>query len=159
MNPSATNPFERGPGNGEETLRLIAQLPAPQGLEERLMAKIRQAPRTAHVFDWPRNPRWTHSALVRGAAAAAIVCLVLGGGWEIYSRVAPPAASRAVTVPPLAGSKGFSSANAVRTPKTLEGPTLSHPEVAASLVEETGNKKAVRGKKVRHTHRAKAVSN
>src|ERR1700747_663796 len=82
-------------GEPEETLRIIASLPAPEGLEDRVREALERAPRTASVLPWPSQigsgGGWVHSRLVRGAAAAAIVFVVGGGGWGGYSRV-PPAA-------------------------------------------------------------------
>ena len=87
------------------------------------------------VLKWrgPLRPSggWMQSTMARGAAAAAIVCVVAGGGWQIYSRVQPEAAAKVVAMPPreAPGSGGFSQSNAKRVPKTLEGPVLTHPVV------------------------------
>jgi hypothetical protein len=115
---------------GEETLRLMANLPAPEGLVDRVQDGLRLAPRSAQVLRWPLRPSggWMHSTVMRGTAAAAIVCVVAGGGWEIYSHVQPPAAARVVTMPSrAAGGGGFSQAGAKRVPDTLQGPVLTHP--------------------------------
>jgi hypothetical protein len=64
----------------EEILRLIASLPAPEGLEERVHATLRAAPRRGRVLAWPMALR-PESSWMRTAAAAAIVFLVAGGGW------------------------------------------------------------------------------
>ena len=76
--------------SGEDTLRLIASLPAPEGLADRVQDGLRHAPPTARVLDWrgPVRPSggWMQSTMARGAAAAAIVCVVAGGGWRIYSK-------------------------------------------------------------------------
>jgi hypothetical protein len=121
-------------GSAEETLRLIAQLPAPEGLVHRVQTSLKSAPREERLLHWPYVLRpaagWMHGNLVRGAAAAAIVCIVAGGGWGIYSRVQPPAAPAAkviVTPTRIGSSGGFSSAGAMRTPDTLNGPILKHP--------------------------------
>ena len=115
-------------GEAESTLRLIANLPAPEGLELRVKTALRSTPKrsTASLFAWPSSPfrSWAESAWMRGAAAAAIVCVVVGGGWRVYSRVQPK--PTALALPHVAG--GFSSAGAVRTPHTLDGPTLAHPQ-------------------------------
>ena len=80
-------------GEAESTLRLIANLPAPEGLELRVKTALRSTPKrsTASLFAWPSSPfrSWAESAWMRGAAAAAIVCVVVGGGWQVYSRVQP----------------------------------------------------------------------
>jgi hypothetical protein len=122
-----------GTGPGEDTLRVIASLPAPEGLVDRLQQGLRTAPRTAHVLRWPQVLRpgggWMQSSMARSAAAAAIVCVVAGGGWRIYSRVQPGPANNVVVMPARIAppSRGFSSAGAVRVPQTLDGPVLMHP--------------------------------
>ncbi|MGB6719610.1 MAG: hypothetical protein WBE72_02360, partial [Terracidiphilus sp.] len=58
MNPNSQNPFpgsavHAANSNGEETLRLIANLPAPEGLEDRVHEVLRSAPRRGRVLPWP----------------------------------------------------------------------------------------------------------
>jgi hypothetical protein len=111
----------------ETTLRLIAGLPAPNALEDRVLAGLRTAPRTARILRWPAMLQPTGSWM-RVAAAAAIVFVVAGGGWGIYTRVQPSQPAAKVIVMPRAGAAGgFSSAGAMRTPQTLNGPLLSQP--------------------------------
>jgi hypothetical protein len=126
-------------GEAESTLRLIANLPAPEGLELRMKAALRAAPRRSNLFAWPESPlrSWTESAWMKGAAAAAIVCVVAGGGWQVYSRVQPR--PTALALPHVGG--GFSSAGAVRTPHTLDGPTLTPPQANVSDKRTVGAKK------------------
>lgn len=114
-----------GAGDADATLRLIAGLPAPDGLESRVKAAVHRAPagRKGQLLDWPARS-WMHSAWVRGVAAAAIVIAVAGGSWGVYSRVQP---KRMPIALPHAGGAGFSSANAMRTPKTLDAPTVKTP--------------------------------
>jgi hypothetical protein len=132
MNPNTQNPIASGsvPGSVEETLRLIASLPAPQGLEDRVQAALHSAPRTARILDWPAalGPQ---SAWLRAAAAAAIVFVVAGGGWGVYSHVQQGHPARVIVQPapgPAAG--GFSGAGAMRTPQTLNGPVVVRPAIA-----------------------------
>jgi hypothetical protein len=113
--------------DAEETLRLIANLPAPEGLEDRIHAALATVPHRARVLSWPSDTRWIHGTLGRAAAAAAIVCVVAGGSWQVYSRVHPAHTPEAIAAPHIAAPGGFSSANAIRKPKTLDGPTLTHP--------------------------------
>ena len=136
-----------GAGQAEETLRLIACLAAPEGLEDRVQAALAQAPQTARVLPWPLDRHWMHGTLARGAAAAAIVCFVAGGGWEVYSRVQPARAPQVIAMPRIATPGGFSSANAIRTPETVIGPTLTHPIDAKLPVDALGKKKASTAKK------------
>jgi len=124
------------PSSAEDTLRLIAGLPAPEGLADRVQAGLRTAPRTASILRWPHALRptggWMHSAVARSAAAAAIVCVVAGGGWEVYSRIQPAPSARVVVMPPRVapGSVGFSSSTAMRVPQTLDGPVVPKPITA-----------------------------
>ena len=131
-------------GEAESTLRAIANLPAPEGLELRVRHALRAAPKrsTTSLFAWPLSPlrNWTESVWVRGAAAAAIVCIVAGGGWQVYSRVQPK--PTALALPHVGG--GFSSAGAVRTPHTLDGPTLAQPQTSVS---SASHKRSVDAKK------------
>lgn len=116
----------------EDTLRLLAHVSVPEGLEDRVQAGLKAAPRSSRMFSWPVvlsfNGDW-----MRAAAAAAIVFVVAGGGWGIYSRVQPgePARGRAMA-PHVGVSGGFSNAGAMRTPQTLNGPTVAQPAIAAT---------------------------
>jgi len=149
MNPMSQDPFApqlasgAEPGAAEETLRLIAHLPAPQGLEDRVHTGLLSRPRTGRVLAWPVAPR-LESGWMRSAAAAAIVFVVAGGGWGVYSRVQQPLPARVIAVPPhVAAPGGFSSAGAMRTPQTLNGPLLAHP-VAAQPAQAKAPEKAAR---------------
>jgi len=113
----------------DKTLRLIARLAPPDGLEERMQAGLKAAPALggARILPWPTALRFD-SAWVRSAAAAAIVAVVIGGSWGVYSRVQSIQPVRAITVPlHLSTQGGFSSAGAMRTPQTLNGPMVDHP--------------------------------
>lgn len=106
----------------DATLRLIASLPAPEGLEDRVHAHLRVAPFRSRVFSWPMRPG-RETGWMRSAAAAAIVCLVAGGGWGIYSRVIPGQSAQTIAGQSAAGEKSFSTGEARRRPQTLAGPT------------------------------------
>jgi len=139
-NASATSFAEAREAEG--TLRLIAELAAPDGLEDRVKAALQKAParHQAKVLDWPGR-RWTQSAWARGAAVAAIVIVVGGGSWGVYSRVQTH--QTPIAIPHVGGAGGFSSANAVRTPKTLDAPTV----MPRASQESTTVKKQADGKK------------
>jgi hypothetical protein len=115
-------------GGAEETLRVIANLPAPEGLVDRVQTRLRSAPRSALVLSWPSvfGPGgWGYAPALRGAAAAAIVCGVVGGGWRIYSHVQPAASARVITMPaPAIPGRGFSTAGSVHTPDPR--PVVTH---------------------------------
>lgn len=105
----------------EKTLRMLAKLPAPAGLEDRMHAALRTAPRRAVVLEWPRQSarNW-----MRGAAAAAIVAVVAGGGWGIAAKFHPEAPAKVIAMPRVTAGEGFSTAGAMRTPQTLT-PTIT----------------------------------
>ena len=137
MNHSGENPKTGASGSGdfEETLRLIARLSTPEGLDERVQARLRAAPAAggARIFAWPAAKR-LDSAWMRSAAAAAIVAVVVGGCFGVYSQVQSIQPARAVTVPlHFYTQGGFSSAGAMRTPRTLNGPMVEHSAAAAPL--------------------------
>ncbi len=116
---------------GEDTLRLIASLAAPEGLEERVRVALRTAPRQGRVLAWPFALR-ADAPWVRATAAAAIVMVVAGGGWGVYSRIQPWQPAKAPVAPARVGTiSGFSGASAVRSPQTLQPPVVSAPPKSA----------------------------
>lgn len=121
----SNSPSEIGrPDSGEATLRVIAQLPPPAGIEDRVLASLRTARRSGRLFSWP-SVLQPSEAWLRSAAAAAIVVVVAGGGWSIYLHVEPPKPNTTLAAPPQTG--GFSSAGAMRTPQTVTGPVIARP--------------------------------
>lgn len=171
MNSNPHNPLARDSvseaGSGatscpaEETLRLVASLHAPAGLEDRVHATLRLAPnrapqrqafvagvaRNGRVLAWPKGMNPQSDRMIRDwmrtAAAAAIVFVVAGGGWSVYTHVqnvqqGQPA--RVVIMPRVIQPGGFSGAGAVRTPQTLPGPTVIEP-VKPKPVPPKGSKK------------------
>ena len=131
MNQSAHNSIstaerDNTSGSAETTLRLIANLPAPGGLEDRVIAGVKATPRTARVLHWPSRLYPTGS-WVRGAAAAAIVFVVAGGGWGIYTRVQPSQTTKVIVMPRAGTGGSFSNAGAMRTPQTVNGPVVAAP--------------------------------
>lgn len=168
MNPSTQNDSITPASTltGEETLRLIAALPAPAGLEDRVKARLENAPRSGRVLFWPSAQAggggWARNATVRAAAAAAIVFVVVGGGWGVYSRVQPVVEPKVIVMQPrVNGSGGFSSAGAMRTPQTLNGPVLTHPVVEAPAQTQTEDKSdsSTSTKKPQHPKASSAKQN
>ena len=152
MSPSSENRFVRpaGPLTTEDTLRLIANLPAPEGLEDRVRAKLQSAPRRATVLAWPVG---LGGGWMRAAAAAAIVMVIAGGGWGVYSHIqVAPVPSAVVDPQPLNGAGRFSTAGAMHVPQTVEGPVVAAPVI-------DNQKAAVRTPKGKaKVHRDKAPS-
>jgi hypothetical protein len=169
MNFSKQNPVVRDSGvsDAEDTLRLIANLPAPEGLEKRIEASLRVAPHTtthkARILSWPVALP-LEKAWVRAAAAAAIVFLVLGGGWGVVALVQSSQPARAIAAPPDTphgvAPGGFSNAGAMRTPQTLDHPVVAQPEptpaqTAAPAIKPEAKPEAKPGKKpLQHTKSA-----
>jgi hypothetical protein len=119
----------RAAAEAEKTLRLIATLPAPAGIETRVKGRLHAPQAQSRVIEWPftslNGSGRNYGSGLRAAAAAAIVLIVAGGGWGVYShiRVAPvPTAVVAPQSPDRA--RGFSTVDARRTPQTLVGPAV-----------------------------------
>ncbi len=122
---------ENAEGSAEETLRLIARLPVPDGLEVRVMGELKsgqglKAGRGGRVLHWP-SVLHPGGSWMRSAAAAAIVFVVAGGGWGIYKRVQPGPAAKVIVLPRAGTGGGFSNAGAMRTPQTLSLPLVAAP--------------------------------
>jgi hypothetical protein len=138
MNTNPHNPIN----SGEDTLRLIAGLPAPAGLEDRVHKALRAVPRNGRVLAWParfRAKTVLESNWMRAAAAAAIVFVVVGGGWGVYTRVQPGQAGKVIVIPQrMPASGGFSGAGAMRTPATIPGPKVRDQATPASTNRSAG---------------------
>jgi hypothetical protein len=121
---------------GEDTLRLIANLPVPAGLEDRVKSRLGRAPHSGRILFWPAGHSsgdgWRGNSAVRAVAAAAIVFVVVGGGWGVYTRIQPATQTNVIVMPPRVNAAGgFSNSGAMRTPQTLDGPVLTHPVAEA----------------------------
>jgi hypothetical protein len=130
----------------EETLRLLARLPSPQGLEERLQARLQATAGAAQprVLRWPVALR-LESAWLRMAVAAVIVAVVVGGAWVVSSRLQPAQPAQAISIPPHEGAQsGFSSAGAMRTPQTLDRPIVKEPGTTPAPTHPHAARKPVR---------------
>lgn len=160
MSSSTHNDFDRnnGAGDAEKTLRLIATLPAPEGIEERVKARLHATPLRADVIRWPNagyRDGWMHFAAIRAAAAAAIVVAVVGGGWEVYSHIQVAPSPAAVATPqPISRQSGLSTAGARRAPQTLEGPVVVKQNADAV---NAGTLRSTPGKHVRTTKARSSV--
>ena len=134
--------------NVDETLRMIARMPAPEGLEGRVKAGLHLAEKPGRVLAWPAGQRaqgmwaagvgargwlsqngWARTRWARGAAAAAIVLVIAGGGWGIYARVEPAQSAKTGALPQaqpsgVAQTGAFGEAGAMRRPLTLTGPVV-----------------------------------
>ena len=123
----------------EVTLRLIARLPVPEGLEYRTHVRLRATPPQQRVLKWPLP---VAGEWMRAAAAAAIVCVVAGGGWGVFLRVHPGQALPGVSGPSLAVPGGFTEGGAVRRPQTLAGPTVVEHRAANTAAKPKATSKS-----------------
>lgn len=141
----------------EETLRLIASLPAPTGLEERVQTALDAAPRRGRILAWPRTLR-PESGWMRSAAAAAIVFVVAGGGWGVYTRVEQNQPAKVIVMPArMPAQGGFGGAGAIRTPQTLPGPKAPQP-VKVIPAQPRTVKKPVAPAKITFSHGSGHIS-
>ena len=130
---------DAAPGDYEATLRWIARLPAPAGLEDRVFAGALAAPRAGRVLPWPHHA--AARTWMRSAAAAAIVLVVGGGGWGIYSSVEQGQPAHVIAMPPrVVQPGGFSSAGVIRAPQTIPGPVVRNPEKTAAARKKSSAK-------------------
>jgi hypothetical protein len=94
---------------------------------------------------------------MRSAAAAAIVSVVVGGGWGVYSRIPHAQQARSVILAPRGPAQGgFATAGAMRTPQTLNGPVVAHPAAQPAEGQTPGKSTAQVGKDVRKPLRRSA---
>lgn len=139
-NPHESTASAPASSTAEDTLRLIASLPAPAGLEERVQSALDAAPRRGRVLAWPRTLR-PESGWMRSAAAAAIVFVVAGGGWGVYTRVEQNQPAKVIVMPArMPESGGFGGAGAIRTPQTLPGPKAPEPVKVIPAQPKTAKK-------------------
>ena len=141
MSLSTHNDLGRNAGvdDAEQSLRLIASLPAPVGIEDRVKSGLRGTPIQTGVIGWPlsspNRAGWAQVSYLRAAAAAAIVLMVAGGGWGVYAHFGQASSPAADVVPQRIDGGSFSSAEARRTPKTVQGPTVVVPK---AVKQESG---------------------
>ncbi len=121
-------PFLSRSAEPEETLRLLATLPPPAHLEDRVHQRIAAA-RLAE----PSNPRsiwslWQPARRLQFAAAALLAIAVAISTWNVYHHPprpnADPVARQPVTVPqpgaPQTPASAFQTSGAERHPSTLK---------------------------------------
>ncbi len=128
MNSSSQNDFDRNAAtiDAEHSLRLIASLPAPVGIEERVKCGLQDASSQTAVIAWPFIPRrgWAQVSYLRAAAAAAIVLMVAGGGWGSPCAFRAGAFAAGNAVPQRIERRRSFRGGSKRTPKTVDGSGL-----------------------------------
>ncbi|HEU5349964.1 MAG TPA: hypothetical protein VFU55_00085 [Terracidiphilus sp.] len=142
------------------TLRAVAQMPAAKGLEERVKANLTRnlarnlaqnlAQKSAQKLpaglpdveaELDAGARgWMHSATLRGLSAAAIVLIVVGGGWGAARYGRRQATPQAVGMPRMAAPGEFSNSGAMRTPQTLTQPKVPKAKHEAQAAEKRSSK-------------------
>jgi hypothetical protein len=133
MNSQDRNRQDEALSPAEQTLRMLAHMPAPEGLSARVQASLRTAPQRERlslggVFGLSG---WMRSSALRTAAAMGIVCVVAGGGWQIYSHVQTSPGMQGVALPVHVNSGdssqgGFSTSGAIAKPDPLKAPVITH---------------------------------
>jgi hypothetical protein len=118
------------PTEAEHTLRLLANLPPPEGLTDRVHRRLKAAPAPGR-FSFLTGRRWTAGGLgyssmrLQFAGAALAIVVLAGGTWGVFhlgshgqaGASAQPASNSAN---PGGAAGGFSNAKAVRVPPTLK---------------------------------------
>ena len=109
--------------NPESTLRLLAQLPPPEGLIDRVHHRLAVAPSPAPRF-WSL---WLPSHRLQFAAAALLVTAIAASSWTIYeNRQHPTPAARSAAPQPAApqpaasDASSFTTSGAERHPASLK---------------------------------------
>jgi len=103
----------------EETLRLLATLPPPEDLADRVHARLASA-----AVAPPRRGFWSYwlpAQRFQFAAAAALMLAVVGSTWGVYHQHSQLGATAPAPHPaaPAPAASGFGTAGTVRVPPTL----------------------------------------
>jgi hypothetical protein len=98
---------------GEETLQMLAKLPAPEGLSGRVHSRL-----AGERLEVRRNWWQLSVPQMRFAAAAVLLVALAGEGWNLYR--GHVAEVRSVVAPPHVTPRGgFDNAHGAAVPKTL----------------------------------------
>jgi hypothetical protein len=123
MTQDAYNSDYKNRSQAEETLRLLAELPPPAHLTDRVHRRLAlEKAKPARRSFWSL---WLPARRLQYAAAAILVVAVAGSTWSVYrghpqTGMKPGAHTQAAPVlPPAASAGGFGSAGAERVPPTL----------------------------------------
>jgi len=123
-NPNALpQPEHRFDHQAEDTLRLLATLPPPAGLEDRVHLRVDARIRTAEYAPTPRSiwSLWMPSRRLQFAGAAILVMALAGSTWSAYHTKSGQAVIQPVTQPasPTTPANSFGTAGAEGRPSTL----------------------------------------
>lgn len=121
INSSPSSNYPQASGDPEATLRLLAQLPPPEGLADRVHRNLAAAPDPAPA---PRFwSLWLPAHRLQFAGAAVLVTAMAASSWTILESRRPTSPAAKTAVPGTAADSGrsaFSSADAERHPATLK---------------------------------------
>lgn len=132
MKETIVNATELNTTEFEQTLKLVAELPAPERLAERVKAEL-SAPARGRLLAWPVQGS-QRTLWLRAAIAAGLLVAVAAGGVTAYRWVAPASTAHSAPARPAA-QQNFSTAGAMRTPHTVNGPAAL-PEAHARPQEK-----------------------
>lgn len=141
MNPNISPDPRNSSGErteAEETLRLLATLPPPEGMTDRVhrrLAEEKSTPRRRWVL-WMASPR------LQFAGAAVAVAALATGGWTLYQSNRSQPLVPGVHAP---AQGSFSTGGAVRQPPTLTPmhvPPAPKKKPAAQSTAKTSSKAA-----------------
>jgi len=117
------NPLPQTVHEAEETLRLLATLPPPTGLEDRVHQRIDSQIRAEQFAPLPRSiwSLWKPAHRLQFAGAAVLVLALVGSTWRVYHTkngavVIQPAPQ---TGSPATPTSNFGTAGAEGHPSTL----------------------------------------
>jgi len=117
------NPLPQTVHEAEETLRLLATLPPPTGLEDRVHYRIDAQIRTAEFAPSPRSiwSLWMPARRLQFAAAAVLVLALAGSTWRAYHTTSGAVAIQPApqTGSPTTPTSNFGTAGAEGHPSTL----------------------------------------
>ena len=131
MNSSPSSTYPQHDGDPEATLRLLAQLPPPHGLADRVHRSLAIAPDTAS----PQRfwSLWKPAHRLQFAGAAVLVTAMAASSWTILaSRHPATPAAKAVAPAPAPQPSTFSTAGAEHRPATLKPIKVPPPPKASS---------------------------
>lgn len=121
-------------GELDETLRLLTRMAIPDGLEERVHARLRSVGRQSVFGQLLDHVRGIVSApaagWMRAVAAASLAAVVGGGGWMVYGN-AHVGGMGAESGTGLSTGGAFGSAGAMRRPQPLQPPVIAPVDHAA----------------------------
>lgn len=130
--PSPSSTYPQQSGDPEATLRLLAQLPPPNGLADRVHRSLANAPGPSAASGFWSLWRPVHR--LQFAAAAVLVTAMAASSWTILaSRHPATPATKAVAPAPAPQPSAFSTAGAEHRPSTLKPIKVPPPPKASAV--------------------------